>query len=107
MGSIAFSGMARSELLLGRDSDDPRERVLFLIQCAEKEAQAISYRCDGSFEWCGLSDLTPGDLGKVETPISLKTLKRVKKELGVESLRITEGNNGNGVWMWSLSNEDL
>jgi hypothetical protein len=44
---------------------------------------------------------------KLNPPISLKTLKRVKKELGVESLRITEGNNGNGVWMWSLSNEDL
>jgi hypothetical protein len=66
MGSIAFSGMARSELLLGRDPDDPRERVLFLIKCAESEAQAISYRCDGSFEWCGVSDLTPGDLNRKE-----------------------------------------
>jgi hypothetical protein len=64
MGSIAFSGMARSEILLGRNPEDLRERVLFLIKCSEREAQAISYRCDGFFEWCGLSDLTPQDLGK-------------------------------------------
>jgi len=139
MGTIAFSGMARSEIMLGRDPEDPRERVLFLIKCAEKEAQAISYRCDGSFEWCGLSDLTPQDLGKKSSgnstkanvkqeaaewliellsdgpvmmqkiveqaekhdpPFSLPTLKRVKKELEIESIRTSEGNNGDGIWMW-------
>ena len=25
-------------------------------------AQPLSYRCDGRFEWCGLSDLTPEDM---------------------------------------------
>jgi len=146
LGSIAFSGMARSEILLGRNPEDLSKRVLFLIKCSEREAQAIPYKCDGFFEWCGLSDLTPQDLGKAvgnkshqnttkdqasewlqalladgpvmmnkileqaekhDPPFSLPTLKRVKKELGVESLRITEGNNGNGTWIWKLSQGDM
>ena len=78
MGSIAFSGMARSEILLGRNPDDPRERVLFLIKCAEREAEPLTYRCDGRFEWCGLSDLTPQDLGKTSSGNNKK--ETVKQE---------------------------
>jgi len=89
MGSIAFSGMARSEIMLGRDPEDPRERILFLIKCAEKEAQAISYRCDGSFEWCGLSDLSPQDLGK-STTSRQKTLTRDQAEQWLVS-RLSQG----------------
>jgi len=126
--------MARSEILLDRNPEDLSERVLFLIKCSEREAQAISYRCDGFFEWSGLSDLTPQDLGKApqeerksanreqaeewllerlsegpvmvqkimedaskqDPPIKERMLRVLKKDLGIESIRITEGNNGNG-----------
>jgi len=56
--------MARSEILLDRNPEDLSERVLFLIKCSEREAQAISYRCDGFFEWSGLSNLVPKDMSK-------------------------------------------
>jgi hypothetical protein len=60
LGSIDFTAACRSELLVGSDPHDKRQRAVAHIKCNYAEAgQTLGFNInDGVFEWTGASDLT-------------------------------------------------
>jgi putative DNA primase/helicase len=69
-GSIAFTGTARSVLLVGCAPDDPREHALVHLKSnLAPHGRACAYRLEnGRFRWTGTSRLSAPDLLAAESP---------------------------------------
>ena len=126
MGSVDFSAVARSILHLKKSENDSRIRIIFQVKNSlAKEGNPIAFRInnDGSIDWLGdydeeelpsinsSNDLvtnmileTLSEEGKSFTDIkemigdlaSERTLYRIKKRLGIKSIK------KNGIWYWQL-----
>ena len=145
-GSIALTGIARSELLLAANPSDPQQRVLAQSKTnLGRTVESLCFRIvdrggSASIEWSGVSRYTAHELLEAMSGtsrceleeatyfiycmlaggarmarevfslaaaerIAVKTLKRAKKVLGVNTRR--EGGYGaDGYYIWWLPEDD-